>query len=422
MAFILLIAVFAFTGCNTVQTEYWTKMKEASNWGATDIEQVGNTIITVMGEEIKVDFKTTGYMNQKTLSGHLNMQMDMKMPEALAAELPQNPIKVTMDMYIVDGKVYFHKSYFQQIFTLSGMELPENLKNMDAEYIGIKESNELVAGMMQLMSEDLEPEKVYKLYEEVQAIIGVDIPVTKEGNTYTISLNKEQIVEITKKLVDSVVKNMDKLNEKLELELTKEDISQLQESYNAAKEESFLAVDEMLQTVDGKIKSEVTFDKEQMTNKFTFNVNVPEFMSMEMVFNQKAIKTTEKVVAVPGKTIELSEQELGEMFTPEMPEKSIIVSEADGELIDDEGTVEKIKVITKDNVKYVPAKAVLEALGMEVGYDKATRTAYTVVENTQVKVNEVVDQNKAYVSLDTLIQMGIQVENNQEYQLIFISK
>ena len=203
---LLVALVFVLTGCGSVQAEYWAKMKEASTWETTEVAQTGEMVIDLFGEAIEVAFSTTGVVNQSTLSAHLVLDMAMTMPESFMVGVEElaNPLAFQMEMYMDQGNVYLNKGYFEQMFALMGEEVPEVFTALDATYIGIAESNEMMDMMMQMMGGQFEADAIYTAYEAFAALIGLDIEVVKVDDTYSINLDKAQMVNLIKTLLTSV--------------------------------------------------------------------------------------------------------------------------------------------------------------------------------------------------------------------------
>lgn len=342
MVALLVALLFVFTGCSGTQAEYWNKMKQSYKWEGVEMKQTGQVVVQVGPEQMKADIKTTARMNQKEMSGHFNIEMKMEMPASLMVPgeegtpvttnvVKPQPIVVNMEIYMDKGKVYISKSYFEQAFKLTGQPVPEALKKLDAKYIGLKESNELVEVMFGMLEGQVNMDEYIKAYEELGKLLGINIPVVKEGNTYKVTLGKKEIVTLIKSIMNNGVANIEKFNELAELQLTKEDIALLKENYATQKAMIENQIDQLAMMVDGNISVATTFEKDKQIDKIRmklgpapemapFLVNTPEAnMNMEMKFDQTSTKVAPKAIKIPGKVVELSEEELSVLMgMPEM--------------------------------------------------------------------------------------------------------
>lgn len=325
IAIMMMVLMVAFTGCSGTQVDYWKAMQKVAAWEAAQTEQKGAVVVQLGPEQMKVNFQTKGHMNQKTLSGYMDLWMEVEVPASLSGTGKIEKQPFNMAMYMEGGKAYISKEYFVQAFTMTGQPVPEELAKLDAAYIGVEESNALAAEMMKLMGDQYQGEKLFKLYSEIGTLLGINIPVEQKDNTYTITLGKEQIVQLVKTIVDSGIQNLDAINTYLQLGLTKEAIAKIQEEYKAEKDMLIEVVDQYASLVEGAFVCKTTLEKEAQKDEVTFKV-VPSQeaeqlaslmfggkVSMEMTLEQSTTKAEPKAVAVP-KVVVLSEEALSNLL------------------------------------------------------------------------------------------------------------
>lgn len=311
----MLLLVLTFVSCTPTQTEFYSKVKELNNWEFSDLTMNGAVEVILQDEtgteSVPIDFTATGYTNNKAIQGYMDLAMTSNLEQVV---LPQ------MKMFINKSDVYLNKDYFTQTYELSGIEVPQKLQALDAEYICISQDsnsalNELVAN----------PDLIYSIYEQIINELGIDIPVTKAGNAYTITLDENTLFDQTVKAVDTAITNLDSLNESLALGLTQERINSIKSNYDK----------EMFEMETGLIKAmikgsqfKVTYDfKDENTVLLNMDINIPIMipetetspaskMTLKASVNAETKKGEPREVTLPEKSVKMTQQEYYNLLLP----------------------------------------------------------------------------------------------------------
>lgn len=311
----MLLLVLTFVSCTPTQTEFYSKVKELNNWEFSDLTMNGAVEVILQDEtgteSVPIDFTATGYTNNKAIQGYMDLAMTSNLEQVV---LPQ------MKMFINKSDVYLNKDYFTQTYELSGIEVPQKLQALDAEYICISQDsnsalNELVAN----------PDLIYSIYEQIINELGIDIPVTKAGNAYTITLDENTLFDQTVKAVDTAITNLDSLNESLALGLTQERINSIKSNYDK----------EMFEMETGLIKAmikgsqfKVTYDfKDENTVLLNMDINIPitipetetspaSKMTLKASVNAETKKGEPREVTLPEKSVKMTQQEYYNLLLP----------------------------------------------------------------------------------------------------------
>lgn len=311
----MLLLVLTFVSCTPTQTEFYSKVKELNNWEFSDLTMNGAVEVILEDEagteSVPIDFTATGYTNNKAIQGYMDLAMTSNLEQVV---LPQ------MKMFIDKSDVYLNKDYFTQTYELSGIEVPQKLQALDAEYICISQDsnsalNELVAN----------PDLIYSIYEQIINELGIDIPVTKAGNAYTITLDENTLFDQTVKAVDTAITNLDSLNESLALGLTQERINSIKANYDK----------EMFEMETGLIKAmikgsqfKVTYDfKDENTVLLNMDMNIPIMipetetspaskMTLKANVNAETKKGEPREVTLPEKSVKMTQQEYYNLLLP----------------------------------------------------------------------------------------------------------
>lgn len=311
----MLLLVLTFVSCTPTQTEFYSKVKELNNWEFSDLTMNGAVEVILEDEagteSVPIDFTATGYTNNKAIQGYMDLAMTSNLEQVV---LPQ------MKMFINKSDVYLNKDYFTQTYELSGIEVPQKLQALNAEYICISQDsnsalNELVAN----------PDLIYSIYEQIINELGIDIPVTKAGNAYTITLDENTLFDQTVKAVDTAITNLDSLNESLALGLTQERINSIKSNYDK----------EMFEMETGLIKAmikgsqfKVTYDfKDENTVLLNMDMNIPIMipetetspaskMTLKANVNAETKKGEPREVTLPEKSVKMTQQEYYNLLLP----------------------------------------------------------------------------------------------------------
>lgn len=311
----MLLLVLTFVSCTPTQTEFYSKVKELNNWEFSDLTMNGAVEVILEDEagteSVPIDFTATGYTNNKAIQGYMDLAMTSNLEQVV---LPQ------MKMFINKSDVYLNKDYFTQTYELSGIEVPQKLQALNAEYICISQDsnsalNELVAN----------PDLIYSIYEQIINELGIDIPVTKAGNAYTITLDENTLFDQTVKAVDTAITNLDSLNESLALGLTQERINSIKSNYDK----------EMFEMETGLIKAmikgsqfKVTYDfKDENTVLLNMDINIPIMipetetspaskMTLKASVNAETKKGEPREVTLPEKSVKMTQQEYYNLLLP----------------------------------------------------------------------------------------------------------
>lgn len=319
----MLLLIVSFSGCDATQSELYSKIKQTNAWKSTEMNMSGSVSVAMSDESFTLDmgpigFKANGYMNTNSTQGYMEITFENK---ADSVNIP------AMKMFIDKSDIYMNKDYFTQIFELNGKAVPQALQNLDADYICLGNSLENVEDLM------ADPEYIniiYSLYEELATDLGLDIPVTKEGTAYTISLDENKSSDLIVKVVENFVANIDSLNTKYNLGLTQEDINGVKSGFN--KEEVSEAFNE-LKTIIAGSNIKVTYDFKDDNNlnssiNIKMPINIPETadspaykLEINMTANADSKQIEERKIELPSKVARLTYDELLTLTTPDVPQQ-----------------------------------------------------------------------------------------------------
>lgn len=315
----LLLTVIMFSSCGTTQTEFLAQIKGLNDWEAKSINLNGtlevaisgivssSQVVADVGANVSMDMSMTGYVNNKDNQIYLELIMSDK---AKTVTIP------TMKMFIDKTDIYINKEYIIASYSQYGSQVPEELQSLDAEYICIPQIMD--SGIIENQSY---AKLAYIVYEEVVTKLGIDLPMTKQDNVYTMIMDENIISDQILKVSDNAITNLESLNDMISLELTQEDIAYIRQMYN--KEELTKSLEEFKSMAKGsELKLVFDFKDDKTVNQdITFNIPVivpiDETQSMTMTFKanitSQTIKDEVKSLELPKNSVKLTAEQIGEL-------------------------------------------------------------------------------------------------------------
>ncbi|MGL4343944.1 MAG: hypothetical protein ACRCTE_02005 [Cellulosilyticaceae bacterium] len=304
---ILLVLLVALTGCNTTQMELWQKANSTNNWKAMDVSAKMTMEIAADGETIKMNTDMNQYSVTETLDTYIKMNMGISASD-------QNMNLKNIEIYMLDGKVYISKNYVTAIYETAGIPIPQKVKDLKADYLALDELNggnpmmDLALKMQGQMGNKAFADEANKMIVDMAKQLKLDIPVVKEGDTYTITLDSKQIVAIVMGMMDEGAANIDKLNKDFKLNLKPEDIAQVK-AWAKASASDKAEVKAMLESlVKGNVKISYTFVDKGVNFKMEMNIDdiADAGLSMKFSYEGNMKEAAVKTLKVPGKVVETS--------------------------------------------------------------------------------------------------------------------
>ncbi len=300
----MVLMLVIVSSCSSTSLELWTKTKEVQNWTANEIDMKGTVGVkfvdpyTSEEESIKFDMSLTGYINNKTLQGYLEMSF---IEESGLIDIPE------IKMFVDKTDIYFNKESFKQLFGYS--YYMNNVEDIDAEYILISQDTDITNNLI---------EKDYTLvYEELANLIGLDLDVIKNENSYSITLDENSLIDKSLNIIDNAILNIDKIYELFEEEdLYKENIADIKSEY-AANKESLIMYAEMAKVMIKGTEINLGFEFSDNSYKQTINGNIPISiplgpsgvykLSINFDFSCETKQVEEKVIEFPQNAVSLDD-------------------------------------------------------------------------------------------------------------------
>eukprot|EP00831_Metopus_contortus_P054275 TRINITY_DN45655_c0_g1_i2.p1 TRINITY_DN45655_c0_g1~~TRINITY_DN45655_c0_g1_i2.p1 ORF type:complete len:274 (-),score=51.70 TRINITY_DN45655_c0_g1_i2:3-791(-) len=212
------LCIATLAGCSQKTTNYLNEISKTSKWSARSSESNGIMNIDVQGQKINLSFTGTGYS-----SGNKSMsEVKFKDPSGL--------IKIPDIKIYTDGNTtYINKSYFVNIFAMTGQAVPEKLSKINAEYIGI-ESNMDAAKIQKIVTD---PDEMIELSKTIFGNSDIDLPYEQNGREYTMNLDSNEMIDLGVKALRTSSNNIENINKTFGLGMTAQQIAQFKAGTNS---------------------------------------------------------------------------------------------------------------------------------------------------------------------------------------------
>lgn len=394
LALILTLSIL-LAGCTSEQVGLLNELKKIESWEAASIKQSMTITISADDETVTVTADVTGFTNLKDGTSKLDMTMKCK-------ELNMNiPVK----MYIDKDKIYINKEYFAALAQLSETDTTK-LNKLKADYIVLDLNADDTLGLtnqLGTVTNLTSADATYKLIQNLSTDIGLDVPVTKEGNAYRIKLTSDELVDVAKKVVDTSISNLDKLNTTYKLGLKKEEINEIIKEYNSQKAEIAELLPEVKQMLQGSyFDMTYKFEESKTTQNAKLVIKAQDLFNLSMDMNVESVKEEAKSIVIPENAVVMSLEDIAELFTSYTP-SSLTINTKAGNYVSSNGTTKTIKIIKEKGKTYLPLKQVLAEFGYQASYDQKAKKVYTVINNNTVTFNTITKNGVSYIAVDELL-------------------
>lgn len=290
------LSVASLSGCSQTTLNYADELVGINKWEASSSEVTGKVAVDVQGVKEDINFVSTGYQSgdkayAKASFTTSDNSLNMKLPD--------------IEVYVDNGVAYINKSYYEGIYTNAGLEIPQGLKDIKADYIGV-DSGMDVESLKALTNE---PEALNKVIKSIFGDSDIDLPYTQNGREYTMDLNSDEIVDLGVKGIKAISDNLENINNTYKLGFTAEKISEIKN--NVVSEAFTNGIAGVKETISGStIKSKEVFNDDKYSADFEMNVAVKELGNISMTFNTTSTKSDVKDIKIPSSSVKLTQEEL----------------------------------------------------------------------------------------------------------------
>ncbi|MGN0144563.1 MAG: hypothetical protein ACI398_06230, partial [Clostridium sp.] len=223
-----------------------------------------------------------------------------------------------IEVYADGGTAYINRSYYEELYTNLGLEVPQGLKDLKADYIGVDSGIDAES----LKSLTNEPESLNKLIKSIFGNSDIDLPYTQNGREYTMDLNSDEAIDLGVKGIKAFSDNIENVNNTYKLGFTADDISEIK---NTISSEAFNnGIAGVKDAIAGStLKTKEVFDDDKYSADFEMNVIVKNLGNISFTFNSISTKSAVKDVEIPANAVKLTQEEFQKALAPANEEKSV---------------------------------------------------------------------------------------------------
>lgn len=387
------VMMFTMVGCNAQGVELINELKAVSTWEAMETKSNLDLSFTYQGESFKANAEVVSYSNSKDLQMEATMTIKNVEFSGQKIDVTKAPFKISPIKFYMDGmKFYVSTSFIKDVAAMAGVD-PSTLVDVSKDYLAL----DLTSAMeMSGMSK----EQITKLSSQgfdIYANSKVEVPVTKKDNTYTIELKDSQLVDaffdLCAEAIDAQAATLTETYKAMGLtdDQIKEALAQAKAIYGP---ETKAIIKPMV--TGSTAKASYTFNKDSYVADMSAAIKVAvdkEKFDISLAEKSEVKKVDKKAINFPTSVKAYTMEDLMAMATP-----SQVIEVAQKDCIVEKG------------VTYVPLKATLAKVGLNISnFDSKTKTAY-IKEINNMPIKCVVKKGVSYVSVDQLAELGLVCE------------
>lgn len=296
---LLVILMLATVGFTSEGASYWEDMKEIYEWNAIEGKSEAELDISIPGMDIDYHYKidVNSQSNFDDFSSYLKMEIKDVQGES---DIP------VIEMYTYGSDLYINKEAVLALLAATGAA--DELV-IEEEYVVLESGQEDV---------DIDFRNV--LNEVIEFIdkmdLGMDLGMEKEGDTYTLTLESDELLDLLDAYMRYIFENIDQLSNSLvqgqEIELTGEEKQQALEEYDAFVDQY---KDMAKMFIKGsKFYMEGTFEEDKYIENSRLEIKVMDMGELNMNVASTSSKLEKADFELPTSVMRITAEELVELI------------------------------------------------------------------------------------------------------------
>ena len=281
------VTISTLAGCSQAAQNYGEELSKVSKWDSYTTESSGTYTMSNGGTSQTFKFTSTSYRS------------DNKAYSEVKYNSADGDVQVLdMKSYFDGSSYYINKSYFEDMYKLSGKEVPEKLKKLNAEYIGLDIGVNMDA-IKTLMSN---PKEYIKIAETLFGENSIDLPYVQNGREYELNLDSEKVAQLQSLLIKNVLSKSGEKNVQ----------------NGALNEEQEKAVDSLKDLYSGSsISTKESFEDDKYTVDMNFDLKVKDVSEVNMNMNSVSNKCDKKEITIPSNSVKFTQEEYVNLLADE---------------------------------------------------------------------------------------------------------
>lgn len=351
---LLVISMLTMVGFAPVEASYWEDVKEIYEWKAIEGESEIEFNLAIPDENYNYKVNINSKSNLEDFSSYVELKIE---------DLQGLQSIPTIKMYTHGADLYINKEAILSLLSAIGMG--EDIE-IEEEYVVIESSQNNV---------NVNPNMLNDMVEIIDNMdLGIDLGMEKKGNTYTLTLESDKLIDLLDAYLRYVIENMDQFTNLMQQEimLTEIEKEEVLEAYNTFVE----SYKEMAKAfiAGSKYHQESTFGKDEYKQKMELVIVTP-VGQLDMKSASTSVKLTSSNIKLPTSVMRITEQELTELMMGQIVTGGTglnAVMELDGSYLKfgefglEDG---KIELKVEDGKSYITAEDVHKLLDVELDFE-----------------------------------------------------
>ena len=322
---LLLITMLVTTGFTTAEASYWEGMKEIYKWDALEGHSEIDLVISIPNVNQQYKLKLHSQSNLKDVISFTEIDV---LDVSGKIELP------IIKMYASGTDAYISRDAIVALLKSLGVKDQLDIKE---EFILLKNDQNSIQVNGNFLQD------MIKFIEEMD--LGIDLGMIKEGNTYTLTLDSNKIVDLFDAYIKYIINNMDKMPSGMfpeEMKLTEEQKLEALEQYN-----NMIAPQlEMAKTfIAGSLYKQISiFEKDAYKEEAELFITSPlvENMKIEVKMTSKTKRADGLNIKLPTSVMTIGAEELNNLIISHFAPKNVTDAQSLLAIVDLEGNYAKL--------------------------------------------------------------------------------
>ncbi len=352
---LLVISMLAMVGFTPVEASYWQTMKEMYEWNGTEGETALEIKLAIPDMEKKYKVQIISKSNLKEFITYSEIHIE---------DVKEGKNIPTIKMYTNGSNIYLNKEAAIAFVTATGfgetVEIAEDYVMLEGSQNTVKFDSNILNDAIQFI-EGMD--------------LGIDLGMKKDGDTFKLTLDSDQLIDLFDAYMRYVLTNMDKMPKSFmpeEIVISEEEKQEMLEQYDAFVT---LYKDTAKEFMKGsKFYQESTLANNKYSAKSEVLLKTP-MGELEVKTVGTSVKLDSANIELPSSVKKITEEELSSLILGQiMPDVDVdtglkAIVELDGsyikfgELDFEEGNI-TLKI--EEGKAYITAEDALELLGVEV--------------------------------------------------------
>ncbi|HZX21058.1 MAG TPA: hypothetical protein VFF25_01580 [Clostridia bacterium] len=295
---LLIVCMLPIVGFTSAGASYWQDMKQIYEWNAMEGESEAELNLLIPDMDIDYQFKVS--VSSKSSFDDFGSYSEIKIEDV--KEKLNIPI---IKMYTSGSDIYINKEAVLALLSAAGVadgvEIEEEYVMLESEQDGVDiDFKNLLNDLLEFIG---------------KMDLGVDLDMGKEGNTYTLTVESDELIDLLDAYIRYIIENIDELPNSLlqgqEIVLTEAEKQEALEEYSAFVSQ-YKDIAKMF-IKGSKFYMQCTFEEDKYIENSQLDIKTPVgSLNMNTVSTTSKLETSD--IELPTSVMVITAGELGELI------------------------------------------------------------------------------------------------------------